>query len=121
MIALALMYHLAHNAGHLLTEAGSLVPVLSDPYGTGRDFLGTAGMSFGPLAPQSVIWALQLTLVLLGLAWALRIGERIHRRMSAKSELGQWKLRLVAALFPLAITLLDLWLLAQPMEMRSGL
>ena len=34
LIAVALMYHLAHNAGHLLTEGGNVLPVMSDPFGS---------------------------------------------------------------------------------------
>ncbi len=119
LIAVALMYHLAHNAGHFLIEAGNFVPVLSDPFGSGRDLLGTAGWTPAPLASQGAIWALQIALVLVGLAWALRASARVHRRLAGGGAgLGG---RLVPAAFLLSITAFNLWLLAQPMEMRTGM
>ncbi len=123
VIAIALMYHLAHNAGHLLTEAGNLVPVISDPLGEGRDLFGTAGWAAGPLAGQQVIWALQIALVILGLAWGLRTTERAHRRAAVEFRLTRLpaRTRWATALFLLAATIVNLWLLAQPMEMRTGL
>jgi hypothetical protein len=123
LIAIALMYHLAHNAGHLLTEAGSLLPVLSDPFGGGGDIFGTASLMPGPLASPTTIWTIQIGLVLLGLAWALRVMARTHRRLAGEWALGELPLRarLVTAAFPLLITAANLWLLAQPMEMRTGL
>ena len=123
LIAVALMYHLAHNAGHLLTEAGTLLPVLSDPFGSGRDLFGTAGFTAVPLVSPGFIWATQIALVLIGLLWALRTTERAHRRLA-----GEWSLsgiplraRVMTAAFLLMITISNLWLLAQPMEMRTGM
>jgi len=123
LIAVALMYHLAHNAGHLLTEAGSLMPVLSDPLGRGGDLFGTASWAVGPIASRGQIWSIQIALVLAGLLWALRTTERAHRRLA-----GDWAMacvplraRLLAAGFLLLVTLSNLWLLAQPMEMRTGM
>ncbi|MGD8376603.1 MAG: hypothetical protein PVF68_10730 [Acidobacteriota bacterium] len=120
LIAIALTYHLAHNAGHFLAEAGQLLPVLSDPFGTGRDLLGTAAWHPGPLVGPSWIWATQILLVLLGLCWALRAAERAHRRLEGTGA-GLLAPRVAIAGFLLLATLANLWLLAQPMEMRTGL
>ncbi len=123
LIAVALMYHLAHNAGHLLVEGGRIVPVVSDPLGSGLNLLGTAHMLPGPLMSQNTIWIIQIGLVLLGLFWALRTTERAHRKVSESWMLSgvPWKARLVTAGFILMLTACNLWLLAQPMEMRTGL
>jgi hypothetical protein len=123
LIAVALMYHLAHNAGHLLNEAASVVPVLSDPFGRGADLLGTASFRPLPLASPGTVWLLQIGLVLLGLGWALRATERAHRRLAAEWSLHwtPWQARLWTSTFLLLITAANLWLLAQPMEMRTGL
>ncbi len=123
LIAVALMYHLAHNAGHFLVEAGRLVPVLSDPFGNGHDYFHTAGFVPGPLASQDTIWLIQIALVLLGLYWALRTTERAHRGLSRGWMIPDvpWRTRLVTAGFLLIVTTVNLWLLAQPMEMRTWL
>ena len=123
LIAVALVYHLAHNAGHLIVEGSRIVPVLSDPFGRGQDLISTAGFVPGPMARASTIWALQILLILLGLHWALRATERAHRRLAATLHRPALPLaaRLVPSAFMLALTLCNLWLLAQPMEMRTGL
>ena len=72
-----------------------------------------------PLASQSFIWTLQIALVLLGLYWALRTTERAHRDLAA-AGVGL-RGRVVPAAFLLLITAFNLWLLAQPMEMRTGM
>lgn len=123
LIAVALMYHLAHNAGHFLVEAGNLIPVLSNPFGNGMNLLGTAGFKPGAIASQPLIWGIQIALVILGLLWALRATERAHRWLAAERSLGAVTLgtRLAASSFVLLITISNLWLLAQPMEMRTGM
>jgi len=123
LIAVALMYHLAHNAGHFITEAETFVPVISDPLGQGLNLMGTAGFAVRPLASQNVIWTMQIALVLIGLFWALRTTERAHRWLAKEWNVPAIALRsrLVTAAFLLLITLANLWLLAQPMEMRTGM
>ncbi len=97
--------------------------MVSDPLGSGLNLLGTAHMLPGPLMSQNTIWILQIGLVLLGLFWALRTTERAHRKVSEAWMLSgvPWKARLVTAGFILMLTACNLWLLAQPMEMRTGL
>lgn len=122
LIAVALMYHLAHNAGHFLLEAGAFVPVVSDPLGSGADLFGTARLAPGPLLPMAVVRTIQVALVLLGLAWALRATERAHRRVAPSGGAGiGWSQRFAPAAYLLLITAFNLWLLAQPMEMRTGM
>lgn len=123
LIAVALMYHLAHNAGHLLSEAGAIVPVISDPLGRGDDFFGTAAVHPGPLASQAFIWALAVGLVLLGHGWATRAMRRSHHHVAKarKQPKLPLKTRIVMTTFILAATCANLWLLAQPMEMRTGM
>lgn len=120
LIAVALMYHLAHNAGHFLVEAGAVVPVLSDPMGTGMNLLGTADLKLGAIASMEVIWGIQVVLVLIGHLWAVRATGRAHANLAARLG-GPVPLaaRIVTAGFLLACTSANLWLLAQPMEMRT--
>ena len=57
MVAVALMYHLAHNAGHFFGEGLRIVPVLSDPLGYGWDLFGSASVKVVPLLSMPAIWA----------------------------------------------------------------
>ena len=120
LIPVALMYHLAHNAGHFLTEAGKLISVLSDPLGNGQDLFSTASMHIGPLAPMSVVWAVMIALVLTGHFWATRALERAHQGARGSGEVPL-RARVLTAGFVLCASAANLWLLAQPMEMRTGM
>ncbi len=123
LIAVALTYHLAHNAGHFLTEAAVVVPVLSDPLGRGQDLFGTASFVPQPLTSMPVAWTLMVTLVLVGHVWALRAQRMAAERLRDTARLGAppASARLVMAGYVLLATAANLWLLAQPMEMRTGL
>lgn len=119
-LPIALFYHLAHNAQHFLVEGGLLMPVLSDPLGRGWDLLGTATASPGPLAPAWGIWTLMVALIVIGHVWSLAAGHRIAghifptRRLAIRSQLP-----LLAGM--IAYSVLSLWIVAQPMQMRTAL
>jgi len=123
LVAVALMYHLAHNAGHFLSEVAAVVPVLSDPFGSGADLFGTAGFVPKPLVSMPVVWGFMILLVLIGHHWAVRALERAHRSYAERRGRTRLPLRqrFVVTLLPLAVTAANLWLLAQPMEMRTGM
>ncbi len=123
VIPIALMYHLAHNAGHFLTEVGKIIPVLSDPLGRGSDFFNTRTLHVGPLVSQTTIWILMVLLVLVGHLWSMRTLARAHDRVAKAG--GQIRVprsaRFAVSAFVLLASATNLWLLAQPMEMRTGM
>lgn len=123
LIAVALCYHLAHNAGHFLTEAAVVVPLISDPLGRGADLFGTAAFVPQPLAGMPVVWTIMVTLVLVGHLWAMRAQRMSAERLRDKLRLGAppRSARVLMAGYALLATAANLWLLAQPMEMRTGL
>lgn len=119
MVAVALMYHLAHNAGHFFGEGLRIVPVLSDPLGYGWDLFGSASVKVVPLLSMPAIWALQLGCVLIGhYAASAAIVDLAGRFRAPRDDARGTRLML---LLVLVITAGNLWLLGQPMEMRSGL
>lgn len=119
-LPIALFYHLAHNAQHFVVEGGTLLPVLSDPFGWGSDLLGTAAIVPGPLFPAWSVWTLMVALIVVGHVWSLVAGHRIAsavfptRGLAFRSELP-----LLAGM--MAYSVLSLWIVAQPMQMRTGL
>jgi hypothetical protein len=119
LVAVALLYHLAHNAGHFFVEGAKIVPVASDPLGWGWNLFGTAGWVMGPLLTMNSIWAIQVLLVLVGHWAATAAALRItHRYPGGPDPAGG---RMLAALLVWGLGAFNLWLLAQPMEMRTGL
>jgi hypothetical protein len=78
-----------------------------------------------PLVSQQTIWAIAIVFVLIGHVWATRAMEQVHRRTlaGARAPVGRRLVlaRLGMSLFLFLVTSANLWLLAQPMEMRTGM
>lgn len=120
VIPIALFYHLAHNGMHFFMEAQHLLPIISDPFGYGWDLFGTAHKAYPPLMTLRSIWWLQIFLILTGHLYGVVVSDRIARQLFTDRKQS------VRALIPLLITMVlysgfSIWLIAQPMEMRSGM
>ncbi len=120
LIPVALFYHLAHNGMHFFMEAQSIVPLLSDPFGWGWDLFGTAGHSYGPLLSLESVWWLQIGLIVVGHAYGVGVADKVGRLLYAASG------RVLVGLAPFIATMVlfsgfSIWLVAQPMVMRSGM
>ena len=119
-LPVALFYHLAHNSMHFFIEGGALWPVLSDPLGWHWDLFGTAGAHPGALLPPGLVWGLMVVLLLVGLLWSLLAARRISLQLHPAGRLAfASRIPILAAM--LAYSLLSLWIVAQPMQMRTGL
>jgi hypothetical protein len=120
VIPVALFYHLAHNGMHFFMEAQAIVPLLSDPFGYGWNLFGTAGLSYGPLLSLESIWWIQIAFILIGHVYAVRVADHMGRAVFAHSK------KVLPGLVPFIGTMvlysgLSIWLIAQPMVMRSGM
>ena len=120
LIPIALFYHLAHNSMHFFREAQNLMPVLSDPFGYGWNLFGTAHMNYGPLISLQAIWYMQLVFILLGHLYGVLIADRIAKTLFNNPR------EVFRSLIPLLLTMVlysafSVWLIAQPMEMRTGM
>jgi hypothetical protein len=119
VLPIALFYHLAHNLEHLLIEGQKIVTRMSDPFGWGWNLFQTADRVIPPLVSLDVLWALQVVLVAVGHVYSLWAANKISRRMfvdKKSATLGQWPMLAGMILF----SVLSLWLLKQPMEMRTS-
>ena len=119
MLPIALFYHLAHNLEHLLMEGPKIIARLSDPLGWGWNLFGTAGISIPPLASLETLWIFQVLLVGVGHVYSLwaaqKTGQHIFTNQKAASR-GQWPMLIGM----IAFSIFSLWLLKQPMEMRTS-
>ena len=120
LIPVALFYHLAHNGMHFFLEAQSIVPLLSDPFGWGWNLFGTAGYAHGPLLSLQKIWWLQVGLIVVGHAYGVLVADRVSRALYASGG------RAFFGLAPFIATMVlfsgvSIWLVAQPMVMRTGM
>jgi polyferredoxin len=120
LVPIALFYHLAHNTQHVLFEGAKLLSVASDPFGWGWDLLGTAATRADVVLPVEAGWLLQAALVVTGHVYALAIAHRTAYALDTDRRRARAMLApLVAAL--LLFSAQSLWLLGQPMVMRTAL
>lgn len=120
-LPLAFVYHLAHNMDHLSRESGDVTSLFLSPLGTGLDPLSAAErharMMF-PLFPDQVLFAIQSVLMVLGFWLAVQIVRHRGRdRPVGGADVSGWRLLPMLG-FIGAITAMNLWLMAQDMEMR---
>lgn len=120
VLPVALFYHLAHNGMHFFMEAQYIIPLLSDPFGLGWDLFGTAGDRYPPWMKLRTIWWLQISLIVVGHVFGVIVADRVARKLFADPR------QAFRSLAPLIVTMIlysgfSVWLIAQPMEMRSGM
>jgi len=120
LIPVALFYHLAHNGMHFFMEGHKLLPFLSDPFGFGWNLFGTAHTSFSPWLSLSTIWWLQTLFIIIGHVYGVVIADRIAGKIFDNPKTA------FKSLIPLIITMIlysgfSIWLISQPMEMRTGM
>jgi hypothetical protein len=120
LIPIALFYHLAHNSMHFFMEGLKILPLLSDPFGYGWNLFGTAGRVYGSILSLEVVWVLQVGFIILGHVYGVVIADRYARRLFKDPRMA------MKSLLPLLFTMIlysgfSVWLIAQPMEMRTGM
>lgn len=119
VLPIALFYHLAHNMEHLLMEGPKVVALASDPMGRGWNLFGTGAWNIPPLVSLDILWILQVVLVAVGHIYSLWAAQKISRRTfddPVAASRSQWPLLLGM----IAFSVFSLWLLKQPMEMRTS-
>jgi len=120
LIPIALFYHLAHNCMHFFMEGQVIIPHLSDPFGWGWNLFGTAGKNYPPFLSLTTIWWLQVIFVVIGHLYGVVLADRYARTLFKN------KRAIFLSLIPLLITMIlysafSMWLIMQPMDMRSGM
>ncbi len=134
LLPIALFYHLAHNLEHMLMEGQKVIPLLSNPLGylpgESWSFLGAAGIGpwnlFGtaewviaPLVSLPSLWIMQVILVLVGHVFALWVADCSARNLyPAKGAAFRSQIPMLIGM--VLFSIFSLWLLKQPMEMRSS-
>jgi hypothetical protein len=120
LLPIALFYHLAHNAVHVFWEWSKVRRLISDPLGWGHDIFGTARAPLTALWSPESIWYLQVALVIVGHIYGIYVAQREALRVYGGDRKAALRVHLVMMLGMIAMSLLSLWLLAQPMFMRTA-
>lgn len=120
LLPIALFYHLAHNATHVFYEWSKLRRLASDPLGWNHDFFGTARAPLSALWSPESIWYLQVALVIVGHIYGIIVAHREAVRVYRGDRRAALRVHVVMTMGMIGMSLLSLWLLAQPMYMRTA-
>ena len=120
LLPIALFYHLAHNATHVFYEWSKLRRLVSDPLGWGHDLFGTARAPLSALWSPESIWYLQVALVVIGHSFGIFVAQREAFRLYRGDKKASLRVHLVMLFAMVGMSVLSLWLLAQPMFMRTA-
>jgi polyferredoxin len=120
LIPIALFYHIAHNVEHFVMESQKLTALISDPFGFDWDLFGTAALRAGPLFSLSTVWYLQVALIVIGHVFGIYVSHRQADRLFG-SRSGTLLSQAPMILLMIGFSVLSLWLVKQPMEMRTGM
>lgn len=120
-VPIGLAMHLAHNVSHLFLEGPGVVPALRSALNRYTPFhLGEPDWQVDPLLPPEAVYWLQMFLVLGGLVFSLVVGYRLAARYY-ESRGAAGRVVVPFMLVSLLFTLVNLYLLNQPMGMRHGM
>ncbi|MCK5385763.1 MAG: hypothetical protein KAJ39_01160 [Gammaproteobacteria bacterium] len=118
ILPLAFTYHIAHNLTHLVRESAGFWTVVFNPFGKDALPLGMHELHMrhmNPLISDDIVFAVQGLLVLFGFWLALRIARQRFHQITTNSNVVAF---IPVLVFISIISLVDLWLLMQPMVMR---
>lgn len=123
MLPIAFTYHIAHNLSHLIRESHGFWGVLFNPLGSNTVPLSMHEIHIrhiNPLLDNNIVFALQATLVLFGFWLSLRIArQRLLDVMNSESSSTSFFVTYAPILLLITgVSLMNLWLLMQPMIMR---
>jgi YHS domain-containing protein len=119
LLPIALFYHLAHNSEHLLMEGQKVLALMSDPFGLEWNLLGTSTWSPEPLVNLPTLWLLQVFFVAVGHVFSLWAARRAAGTLFTDPR-AAFRSQVPMLIAMILFSLLSLWLLKQPMEMRSS-
>ncbi len=119
LLPVALFYHLAHNAMHLLMEGSLLIPLLSDPLGQGADYLGTASYQGSHLLSETTIGIVQIVLIAIGHIFGVIAAHRVAERLLPDKALVLRSLVPMTAMM-VVLSCAGLSLMVLDMNMRVG-
>ena len=114
LVPIALAYHFAHYLGFLLIQGQLIIPLVSDPFGTGADLFGTAGYVVDIAVTNArFIWFFAVISIVVGHIIAVYLA---HLRANAIYGGGQLALKSQLPMLALMViyTVVSLWIISRP-------
>ena len=114
LIPIALAYNIAHFITLLLIQGQLIVPLASDPFGSGWDLFGTVDYSLNiSIINARILWLLSVALIVLGHVLAVYLAHRVAIRTFTDRALALGSQYPMLALMVM-YTVISLWIIAQP-------
>ena len=114
LIPIALAYNIAHFITLLVIQGQLIVPLASDPFGSGWDLFGTVDYSLNiSIINARILWLLSVALIVLGHVLAVYLAHRVAIRTftDRSPALGsQYPMLALMVMY----TVISLWIIAQP-------
>jgi len=120
LLPIALFYHISHNVEHFFMEGQKLVVLISDPFGYGWNLFGTADIPISPILSLASVWYIQVVLIIIGHVFGIIITHK-HSYQIFHSRKAAIKSQIPMILLMIMFSVLSLWLVAQPMQMRTAM
>lgn len=116
LLPIAFVYHLSHYYTLLQTQAPKMLALMSDPFGFGHDWFGTADWFQRTNIPDmTAVWHAQVGLILAGHIIGVYIAHlEALRCFGGRGRAVRSQLPMLALM--LALTIGGLWILAQPFQ-----
>ena len=114
LVPIAIAYHMAHYFSFFLIHGQRLIPLLSDPLGTGWDLFGTATYHINiGIVGARFTWYSAVIAIILGHMIAVSLAHLIAMRVLRDRALA------LRSQYPMLVlmvgyTIISLWILAQP-------
>lgn len=120
LIPIALFYHIAHNLEHFLMEGQYLIILASDPFGWNWDLFGTANLQLPPFVSLNIIWFIQVIMIITGHVFGIYVSHtHAYSLYNDRGEAIRSQVPMIVLM--VLFSLLSLWLVAQPMDMRTAM
>ena len=114
LIPIALAYHLAHFLSFLLVQGQAIIPLASDPFGSGWDLFGTADYTIDiGVVGARFAWFTAVIGIVAGHIIAVYLAHVVALRTLGDRGAAQRSQYPMLALM-VGYTMLSLWILAQP-------
>ena len=114
LVPIAFAYHLAHYFSFLLLAGQLVIPLASDPFGTGWNLFGTANyaIDIGIISVKTVWW-IAVAAIVVGHLYAVYLAHVMALRLyhSARAAIRS---QIPLLVLMVGYTMVSLWILSQP-------
>jgi len=114
LVPIAIAYHLSHYLSYLMIAGQNIIPLVSDPLGSGWDLFGTKNyrVDIG-IVSAKVVWDVAVNAIVLGHVMAVYVAHVMAMRVYS-DRAAALRSQIPMLVLMVAYTMLSLWILSQP-------